>query len=138
MLALSRDLPVFKSSVQDVQSGRRAVRLESGLGGHCAASRRDGGGLLKFRKKPVVIEAEQFLGADPRESSIYPILRVFLGQEFAVSWTADQVPYIVIHTLEGQMRADVGDWIIKGVKGEFYSCKPDIFRATYEAVYGAT
>jgi len=40
----------------------------------------------------------------------------------------------VIVTLEGEMRADLGDWIIKGVKGEFYPCKPDIFEATYEEV----
>ncbi len=40
----------------------------------------------------------------------------------------------MIHTLEGEMRADPLDWIIKGVKGEFYPCKPDIFAATYEAV----
>lgn len=41
---------------------------------------------------------------------------------------------LVIHTLEGDMLADYGDWIIKGVKGEFYPCKPDIFEATYEKV----
>jgi len=40
---------------------------------------------------------------------------------------------VVIHTLEGDMKANMGDWIIKGVKGEFYPCKPDIFEATYEA-----
>ena len=40
-----------------------------------------------------------------------------------------------VHTLEGDMRASVGDWIIKGVNGEFYPCKPDIFEKTYEAVY---
>jgi hypothetical protein len=41
---------------------------------------------------------------------------------------------LIIHTLEGDMRADIGDWIIRGVKGEFYPCKPDIFDATYEQV----
>lgn len=42
--------------------------------------------------------------------------------------------YIMINTLEGRMKANVGDWIIKGIKGEIYPCKPDIFEATYEAV----
>lgn len=60
----------------------------------------------KFRKKPVVIEAEQHLGPEPLE----------------------------IETLEGVMTARPGDWIITGVKGERYPCKPDIFQATYEAV----
>jgi hypothetical protein len=41
---------------------------------------------------------------------------------------------LVIHTLEGNHYAGIGDWIIKGVKGEFYPCKPDIFAATYDAV----
>jgi len=74
---------------------------------------------MKFRKKPVVIEAwkyepgMQIEGCDIRES-------VFLnGGAF-------------ILTLEGQMIASPGDWIIKGVKGEFYPCKPDIFEQTYE------
>ena len=88
--------------------------------------------MAKFRKKPVVIEAEQFTGADSGESTQYPIVRTFCGREFAVSWTFDKRPFIKIETLEGCMRADVGDWIIKGVKGEFYPCKPDIFAATYD------
>ena len=59
---------------------------------------------MKYRKKPVVIEAVRSVDGE------------------------------VIHTLEGDMRADPGDWIITGVKGERYPCKPDIFEATYEAV----
>lgn len=58
----------------------------------------------KYRKKPVVTEAYQHLGPQP----------------------------IYIDTLEGRMKADVGDWIITGVRGEKYPCKPDIFAATYE------
>lgn len=62
----------------------------------------------KFRKKPVVIEAEQWWGHSPA----------------------------AIETLEGTMYASPGDWIITGIKGERYPCKPDIFEATYEAVDG--
>jgi hypothetical protein len=47
-------------------------------------------------------------------------------------WAAEQNGTVTITTLEGVMRADPGDWIIRGVKGEFYPCKPDIFEATYE------
>lgn len=46
----------------------------------------------------------------------------------------DAPPYLAIDTLEGTMRADVGDWVIRGVQGEFYPCKPDIFEATYVVV----
>lgn len=80
----------------------------------------------KFRKKPVVIEAIQFTGHNDDE-----ILA------FARSAAHDPEvnrPTIAITTLEGTMTAEVGDWIIKGVQGEFYPCKPDIFEATYESV----
>ena len=77
---------------------------------------------MKFRKKPVVIEAVKFTGTN--------------GDEIAVFMSC-QHPFLrdgglIIGTLEGNMRADPGDWVIKGVKGEFYPCKPDIFKATYE------
>ena len=48
----------------------------------------------------------------------------------------DNEDALLIHTLEGDHRADIGDWIIRGVKGEFYPCKPEIFALTYEAVEG--
>lgn len=76
---------------------------------------------MKFRKKPVVIEAIQWTGQNEGE------LANFMRQP-AVS----QGKGLLIDTLEGEMRADPGDWIIRGVKGEFYPCKPDIFAATYE------
>lgn len=85
--------------------------------------------MAKYRKKPVVIEAMQYPGlrewADARE------ILTWLD-EHGVSHTHDRG--LVIHTLEGDMRADPGDWIIKGVQGEFYPCKPDIFKATYERI----
>ena len=84
---------------------------------------------LLYRKKPVVIEAMQF---QPIGSSGEDAARVesWCGGEMVVD---DQGYSLVIKTLEGHMRASPGDWIIKGVKGEFYPCKPDIFEQTYES-----
>lgn len=84
----------------------------------------------KFIKKPVVIEAVRFGGTNTEE------VMTFIGARAAQALCPrhDGYPGIDIMTLEGTMRASVGDWIIKGVKGEFYPCKPDIFEATYEAV----
>jgi len=79
---------------------------------------------MKFRKKPVVIEAIQLI-----EENIPAILE-FCGDKIKSHFLIG----IVIETLEGDMLADKGDWIIKGVKGEFYPCKPDIFAMTYEQV----
>lgn len=78
--------------------------------------------MRKFRKKPVVIEAEQFF---PDNKYWPPYIRRF---------TDPDDPRPCIHTLEGIMFVSPGDWIIKGVKGEFYPCKPDIFELTYEEV----
>jgi hypothetical protein len=77
----------------------------------------------KFRKKPVVIEAIQFLG----DVNLMEIL-TWLQQGNVVGGGDD----LTIRTLEGDMRANKYDWIIKGVNGEFYPCKPDIFEKTYE------
>ena len=77
----------------------------------------------KFRKKPVVIEAIRFIGSN------YEEVREFIGQNTLCSDLS-----IVISTLEGDMVAQKGDYIIKGVQGEFYPCKPDIFNSTYEVV----
>lgn len=88
----------------------------------------------KYRKKPVVIEAMQVL-YDLRnhvEIRRWAESTTPEGEEIPVSITAFD-SQIVIHTLEGDMRATIGDWIIRGVQGEFYPCKPDIFAATYEA-----
>lgn len=82
---------------------------------------------MKYRKKPVVVEAIQFDG-----KNCFEILK-FMGRACDI-WNADllQNDRPVIWTPEGDMAASVGDWIIKGIKGEFYPCKPDIFEATYE------
>lgn len=85
----------------------------------------------KYRKKPVTIEAIQF---EDNTDCILAIHR-FVGQETTrVNYEDKDNPYIEIETLEGTMKASVGDYIIKGVNGEFYPCKPDIFDKTYEKV----
>lgn len=80
----------------------------------------------KYRKKPVVIEA-WLVTDDPDDNDA---LLEWLGDEAYLDDDDD----IAIDTLEGTMTARTGDYIIRGVKGEFYPCKPDIFEATYEAV----
>lgn len=86
---------------------------------------------MKFRKKPVVIEAFQVPAKDspPISAPIWLITATVVGNIVPLAEGG-----IDIKTLEGTMRADVGDWIIQGVKGELYPCKPDIFEATYEHV----
>ncbi len=83
----------------------------------------------KFRKKPVEIEAWRFLGGGPFPDWLAE--GVYAGKLW---YQGGSEPYMTIETLEGERRANVGDWIIKGVKGEFYPCKPDIFEATYDVV----
>ena len=80
---------------------------------------------MKYRKKPVVIEAVEWTGT--KES--FEEIEKFMGDFPRVT-----NGLLHVDTLEGTMYASVGDYIIKGVKGEFYPCKPDIFKATYEAV----
>jgi len=82
---------------------------------------------MRYRKKPVVIEAVQFF--DTTENLCE--LDEFIGG-LVVDYSDKKHPAVKIHTLEGVMRAEVGDWIIRGVNGEFYPCKPDIFGKTYE------
>lgn len=79
---------------------------------------------MKFRKKPVVIEAMRF------EISNISNIEDFVGGDIG----KDSEGNTVIATLEGAMKCSIGDYIIKGVKGEFYPCKPDIFEMTYESV----
>ena len=88
--------------------------------------------MKRYRKKPVVIEAMQW---DGTAEGATPIIDWVLatGQRSA-RYDDQHEPCIQIDTLEGTMRASAGDWIIQGVSGEHYPCKPDIFEATYEAV----
>ena len=84
---------------------------------------------MKYRKRPVVIEALCFVGGDDCARQICA-----WADTVQMNLVGMPVHAIEISTLEGTMRADIGDWIIRGVKGEYYPCKPDIFEATYEAV----
>lgn len=79
--------------------------------------------MSKFRKKPVVIEALQFIGGNFDE------IERFCGGD--AEFRDGQ---LLVATLEGPLRASPKDWLIRGVKGELYPCKPDIFEATYEPV----
>ncbi len=101
---------------------------------------------MKYRKKPVEIEAVHFsaytealagwqiaLKGEFPDGKVYTFLREG-GAQFRVAQEDPGPAYLLILTLEGWMRADVGDWIIRGVKGEHYPCKPDVFALTYEAV----
>lgn len=80
----------------------------------------------QYRKKPVVIEAVQFTGDNHKEVVEFAPVAGYV--------TLNGVTSLAIPTLEGTMNAVAGDYIIKGVQGEFYPCKPDIFTATYEEV----
>jgi|SRR5689334_14774016 hypothetical protein len=92
---------------------------------------------MRYRKKPVVIEAiqltpELFWEMYENKKAIFDKF-TFCGQYHPPSRTITNA-YIMIETLEGKMKAVLFDWIIKGVAGEFYPCKPDIFEETYEPV----
>lgn len=84
---------------------------------------------MRYRKKPVEIEAVQYRG-----NNFIELLK-FAGA--AARFTGGYERHeLILHTPEGDMHASVGDYIIKGVGGEFYPCKPDIFKKTYEKVDG--
>ncbi|KKL62313.1 hypothetical protein LCGC14_2186480 [marine sediment metagenome] len=89
--------------------------------------------MAQYRKKPVVIEAVQWFGDNLDD--VLALVALALDPKYAsqrVEMATGST--LMIHTLEGTMQAQVNDWIIKGVKGELYPCKPDIFEATYEAI----
>ena len=83
--------------------------------------------VMKFRKKPVVIEAVQWKGNNWDE------LEKFSPYDLMYDFPASKKS-ITVKTLEGHHTCSLNDWLIKGIKGEFYPCKPDIFEATYEPV----
>jgi hypothetical protein len=86
----------------------------------------------RYRKKPVVIEAIQFVGNDSATEILKwtgtPPVRANIDPGTGVAESLE------IATLEGEMTCSPGDFVIRGVQGEFYPCKPDIFAATYEPV----
>lgn len=97
--------------------------------------------MSKFRKRPVVIEATQWFAFCGRGD--HPAVQKYLdtpegvmpwSTHMANSWGNRAEVFPGIKTMEGVMRVTPGDWVITGVKGEHYACKPDIFELTYEAV----
>lgn len=97
----------------------------------------------KFRKKPVEIEAMQWPADDGDDSYAAVCQRAAVhrwvwgngGKTWVVTPATDrQDVHVVVETLEGNMRISAGDWVIRGVQGEFYPCKPDIFAATYDSI----
>ena len=96
--------------------------------------------IKKYRKKPVVIEAIQY--KDDSKETLDAMREFVTARKLTIdivdtAWKAGQGPpcrMITIETLEGDHRVTLGDFIIKGIAGEFYPCKPDIFHATYEEV----
>lgn len=94
--------------------------------------------MAKYRKKPVVIDAIQYIGSNGTE------IMTFVGRQLQESKPPSTMEYdkdipneaysIIIPTLEGDMKASNLDYIIKGIQGEYYPCKPNIFEQTYELV----
>jgi hypothetical protein len=89
--------------------------------------------MKKYRKRPVVIEATQLTEENGQEiarwcNGLWCMLKTTTGQP------GKGFPFLLIPTLEGDMEARPGDFIIEGINGEFYPCKPDIFEKTYEPV----
>jgi hypothetical protein len=104
--------------------------------------------MARYRKKPVEIEAMRFDGSPAETHAVYQwVERNTLGSFEPLDVIEGRKPYpesgvsidprdgrMIISTLEGLHWVDLGDYVIRGVAGEFYPCKPDIFAATYEAV----
>ncbi|MED1850333.1 hypothetical protein P4V33_01575 [Brevibacillus borstelensis] len=84
----------------------------------------------KYRKKPVIVDAIRWDGSNYHE--VCDFVEKPLAMEYSSFPPSERI--LVIETLEGTVRASAGDIIIRGVKGEFYPCKPDIFEETYEPV----
>jgi hypothetical protein len=84
----------------------------------------------RYRKRPIEVEAMQYDGTN------FNALWDFTGRSAHIKEIiGPHAPLaLAVYTLEGVMKADVGDWIIKGIQGEYYPCKPDIFEQTYEPV----
>lgn len=92
-----------------------------------------------YRKKPVEIKAMRYAGSNAETHAVYLWVERNLGSVDPdgsnPGVTIDPADgKMVIRTLEGDMKADLGDYIIRGIRGEFYPCKPDIFERTYEVV----
>ena len=97
-------------------------------------------GVQRYTKLPITIEAIQFNGGNASDIARW-VDPMVSENELPEGWwiAADgNGAGLMVPTTEGVMRADIGDWIIKGVKGEFYPCKPDIFAMSYRPVVSAS
>lgn len=105
--------------------------------------------MAKYRKRPVVVEAFQYRSI-PGQANFaewpewakamlkHNVDGLVVARDNPAARTIEAFPdYLEVRTLEGVMRANDGDWVIRGVRGEIYPCKPDIFEATYEPAEGA-
>lgn len=90
--------------------------------------------MSKWRKKPIVIEAFKWTGGPDQTEDPEWIVEALREGTVRIENGGTSEVSLLISTLEGILRANRGDWIIQGVKGELYPCKPDIFEATYEKV----
>lgn len=86
-----------------------------------------------YRKKPVLVEVIQFLCDNADEIVEWTNGAAVMGGSYDLGWKTG-AKYMLINTLEGCMKASYGDYIIKGINGEFYPCKPNIFHKTYDIV----
>ena len=89
---------------------------------------------MKFRKRPVVIEAFKWTGGPDQAEDPEWIVEAIASSKVRIHKSETLGVCLLIETLEGTHQASPGDWIIKGIKGELYPCKPDIFEETYEEV----
>jgi hypothetical protein len=89
---------------------------------------------MKYRKKPVEIEAIEWTGKNYDDIQTFTNGKVSYYEWFQYNESGINEDMLQIPTLEGKMHAKKGDYIIKGIKGEFYPCKPDIFEQTYEKI----
>lgn len=86
--------------------------------------------MAKYRKKPLIIKAVQFCNDSLENMEALQDLGL---DPVRISYK-DREPVLKIETLEGEMTASIGDWIIRGINGEFYPCKDDVFQKTYEPI----
>jgi hypothetical protein len=77
---------------------------------------------MRYRKKPIVVDADKW---EPKNQNARDLAKLH-------GWNIDSQGNVLISTLEGFMNCNPGDWIIRGVEGEYYSCKPSVFQKTYE------
>lgn len=88
--------------------------------------------MTKYRKRPIIVEAKQWPGFTEKNQDQCILIEAWIESNGGSCWLLDSS--MIIKTLEGDHEARANDWIIKGVAGEFYPCKPDIFEKTYELV----